>query len=1245
MPSKRTNDSVDRILEELSHEQAERGIRDSVTDRQVDAILQSLGHGSMEESSGGGSALGPIQKEDLPDITLGKGNNFNTEDRFSTAVLDDLLGDLPSMRAAKKNKPGPAAPARRPASVPEPRRMPEVEPKVEKQNNIQTVQPTRPVRSEPVPQPARPAPAQTAPQQQAPQVQPETKPAPQPEPRPADATSGDTTRTSVIKAFLGRRVPEADSKYLDEGKKDFTNFFGTSVAVVPDDMKSEQERQQTPKKKGLFGFGYATDTGEFEPINVSVSGRVENQSTQQLEEQLPRSQDVLPQDEPDEMELREQEPPRHYAAKKKGFFASLFGGKKHDVYDELESYDPYEGEPDTAPVENWEVPEQPREEPETEETGEMPRLTATNAGLSISGRQTSQFAATGKPPLPKDEPAPQPEPQPNVYRKNKKRDTVEFTPRKERERTMPFTRPAPRREAEPVGEPVMTPNDTVQPQPAPAPQATTGFTMQLGDEPVPESTQSFLHELNAALPPRRKKPAPKAAPVQEEPASGDTFEELPQELAQTLTGQIRLSEIAEGVEEQPEEPKKPAPKKEEESFEELIGPLVDEKPNTAEFVRGIEQSINLEKIKSDSKAKTEKTDTDYQAAAQYLSDPNAGAEPEAPEQKKPGKGFNILRFAGKPKDETTPDGEAPFAAQAAVLHRHEYESTDDAPVVRHDLELRVMITTGTAIAVGAAALIMIVLGTMAATGANLGPLDTTASTKPLLVTMLILLAASAALCWQTMLGGLAGLINMRRGNTADTMPAMAAVASILQCIMFLAKPEWYNSATLCLMTGPAALLLCGNAAGKAIDAHTIRDNFTLVSAGMDHAVAYRLKDAGVLRTVTAGLAEPRPNVLVSRPTRLMKGFLAGSESRRTSDKNQQQFARILLGCGVAAFLFTLLYRKDAGTAFTALAGVLCLGAPLAGTLISAMPMRLMQRSAAQIGAVIPGWKDIRLLGRVNVLQVTAQDLFPKGCITLRGIKPVRKEDIELAIIYSASMLADVNTPLKDIFLGMTGDNRKLLCKVENLETLDGLGYVGWINGERVMIGSRRLMDTYDIQLPSMEYERRHTVNQRRVIYLAVSGKLFSMFQVAYQSDPDTAAVLDSLRRAGLSLIVDCDDFNCDEALLQTAYNLPVGTVKVLSGKEHKALEPAVAWLPESEGNMLHLGSFASFVGGLEAAAGAAEGEHRSSMVLSASVLISCILAMIMALAGGLAGLPLPALALYQVAWAVLAMIFPLIQRY
>ena len=146
-------------------------------------------------------------------------------------------------------------------------------------------------------------------------------------------------------------------------------------------------------------------------------------------------------------------------------------------------------------------------------------------------------------------------------------------------------------------------------------------------------------------------------------------------------------------------------------------------------------------------------------------------------------------------------------------------------------------------------------------------------------------------------------------------------------------------------------------------------------------------------------------------------------------------------------------------------------------------------------------------------------------------------------------------------------------------------------------------------------------------------------------DPDTAAVLESLRQAGMSMIVDCDDFNCDVRLIEAVYGLPSGSVKVLDAAEREALAPATAWLPESEGNMLHLGSFASFVGGLEAAAGAAEGEYRASIVLAASVLISCVLAVIMSLAGGIVSLPLPALVLYQLAWAVLTLAFPLTRRY
>ena len=61
-------------------------------------------------------------------------------------------------------------------------------------------------------------------------------------------------------------------------------------------------------------------------------------------------------------------------------------------------------------------------------------------------------------------------------------------------------------------------------------------------------------------------------------------------------------------------------------------------------------------------------------------------------------------------------------------------------------------------------------------------------------------------------------------------------------------------------------------------------------------------------------------MLVTRPTQIFRSFLTNSAAHGTSDKNQQQFAWLLGGCGLAAFLFTLITSKSAATAATAMAG-------------------------------------------------------------------------------------------------------------------------------------------------------------------------------------------------------------------------------------------------------------------------------------------------------------------------------------
>ena len=792
----------------------------------------------------------------------------------------------------------------------------------------------------------------------------------------------------------------------------------------------------------------------------------------------------------------------------------------------------------------------------------------------------------------------------------------------------------------------------------------------LDAKPV-DSTQEFMSAYNAVRRPRpaaQPAPAPRPAPApqpkqpeSEEDAYDDTLvigdqsreaiEEtgerlLPHRqrddvdtLVDTLTGRIKLTPVAPAPQPAPAQPAhtgftqnlgtvQPVPAAHSGYTQDLAGPAPAE-PNTSAFVSDIANAINSEKEDA----------AQYAAAAARLTASlaeDAGATrtrariPTAADVKKA-----AARLTGPAADEGDDNTVSPFdTAEIPVPHSREYERAEDAPAVRAELAKRLTWATIGCIAAGVAAAVMIVLAVLPARPAALND----ATVYP--AVMLVLLLAACAANWQTFLSGFKGLA---KTPTPDSLAILPALGAAIQCIVLLATGGY--TGTLPMMTGPAALVLCLNAVGRRLNAVTVSENFQLVSAKVEHSVAYRLKDAGALKAVSQGLAEPHPSVLVSRPTQIFRSFLTNSAAHGTSDKNQQQFAWVLAACGAAAFLFTVISTKNAATAATAMAGVFCLAAPLAGTLLSALPARMMQRSAAQVGAVIPGWRDIRQLGRINVIQVTARDLFPAGCVTLAGIKPVKPEHIDTAIVYAASILSEAGPTLRDVFMNMLGENRSLLAKVDDRETVYGKGYVGWVNKRRVLVGNRALMQDYGIKIPSLEYEQHHTVNQRRVIYLAVSGKLFAMFQVAYQRDPDTAAVLETLHHNGLSLVVDCDDFNCDVKLLETAYSLPAGSVKVLSSAEHQAMAPAVAWLPESEGNMLHLGSFASFVGGLEAASGAAEGEHKSAIVLTVSVLLSCVVGVLLTLTGGLVTLPLPGIVLYQAAWCVLALIFPLLQRY
>ncbi len=493
-----------------------------------------------------------------------------------------------------------------------------------------------------------------------------------------------------------------------------------------------------------------------------------------------------------------------------------------------------------------------------------------------------------------------------------------------------------------------------------------------------------------------------------------------------------------------------------------------------------------------------------------------------------------------------------------------------------------------------------------------------------------------------------GLVGLVAEPTVDSPPALASLFALLQAVMLLAQTLSVLPIRepITLFGSVVALTLAFNAFGKRVRAVSILNNFRLASAGMDHSAAYIIDNSTELAfNITKGLNEPYPTLLLSRPTALVKGFLRQSFSQRATDRRARVVGWALLilalGTGAVGWIFS----QDLLVALSAATATLCLATPLTSSLVSGIPSYLMQRGTERVGAVVPGWSAIEDLGNVNVVMANSRDIFPASSVYLKGIKTFEKERIDLAILYAASVLTSGCDTLRDIFIDVVQGKNDMLYKVESLTTEPGRGFTAWVQNNRVVIGNRDMLRRHDIEPPPIELEMKLVPKQHYPVYLAVSGKLFALFIVGYNSDANVAQTLESLVKSGVSLIVNSDDMNITSELIEQAYDLPQGVVKVLGPRELDIMQPLTEYLPESDGVMTHMGTFASFIGGMRAAASGANSERMSNIVQIASAVLGCGLALLLAFSGGLSGLSIMVALLYQLGWTALISVLPLAHKY
>ena len=625
------------------------------------------------------------------------------------------------------------------------------------------------------------------------------------------------------------------------------------------------------------------------------------------------------------------------------------------------------------------------------------------------------------------------------------------------------------------------------------------------------------------------------------------------------------------------------------------------------------------------------------------------AEDEKPAARKPEKEDTMslpllpLEQDGAPADETVPapaadaavtpaqPEDAPAAETAAPAEDTVPESTADK--LHHmaaELTLRCVL----------AGILAVVLLHLGLTAERLLPplsvLDPDVAPAAFYAANLLLFAASLFVGYPVLRDGLTGL---RGRPSADTMPALAAVAALLQAVVAMLNANAYRSTEgIGLLTGMAALGLFLALVGSRVMLSAVQGGYALAAEGGELRGAYRTRDKDLIRALARDLEQKDPWVLLSRPVQTASDdFVEQSLSERASERRARKVACVLLAAAVLSGVAFLLFGGGINCAVAAAAAVLCMGAPLSSVLVPGLAALRLQRAAAAVGAVVPGWAAIEELGGIDTIELDADDLFTADSVTLEDIRIFKGGRIDRAILYAASVLNESCDTLRGLFRQIIEDRTDILFPVKDLEQHTGLGFSAWCDNNRILIGTRRYMEQEGVTLPEQDYEDSHSKNgELQILYLAVSGNLHAMFVLRYVGGRNVARSLASLQRENIRLLVTSKDPSLTARHITEAYHLPEGMVTVLDGEQCQAIEAADAAPAKPKCCLYHHRGFASLTGGLQAADQAQNAETSATTVQLVSVCFSVFIAVLLTYAGSIWQLSIATVLMYQAAWSALS---------
>ena len=511
------------------------------------------------------------------------------------------------------------------------------------------------------------------------------------------------------------------------------------------------------------------------------------------------------------------------------------------------------------------------------------------------------------------------------------------------------------------------------------------------------------------------------------------------------------------------------------------------------------------------------------------------------------------------------------------------------------------------------------------------------------ILLFILMAASLVLNRVAMLSGLSPLVPIK-GNS-DTAVAVAGAAGMVQIIVSFFCLGDLNGFHVNYYTVIPMLAFFANNVGKLYMVLRVKDNFKFVSSKGQKYASKIYNNESVAMQMMSGTAADRPIIAYQHKTEFPSNFLKISYAPDPSEDLASKLAPITT---IASIIIAVMYgvvKLSFADALNAFALITAVSVPVATLLSVNAPVRKLCKTLLSYGSMLSGYPSVKQFCDSTAIMIDANELFPAESISLEGIKTFEDYGIDESLLCGIAILKEAQNPIANAFDSVVAETEETLPEVESVLYEDEIGLVGWIKSERILVGSRTLMEKYSVEVPNMEYEEKYTSQGRQVTYLSRAGRLVAMFVTRYTPDAQLKAEMQRAETNGISFLIRTTDYNVTNDLVAKLYDLFYRSIKVLPTGLGNVLREAEDTVEEtSRSYLITNGKAASLA---RAVTGCVKIKHNISLsiiIQLIAVIFGLLVASTLSLYAGVQVMGSLEVLIYALFWGAAAVFAPAVQK-